>query len=72
MSWSIALRRSPNPGAFTGGLERAADLVDDEGGEGLALEVLRHIRSGLPACMTFSSTGNMSLTAEIFWLAMRM
>ena len=41
MSCSIALRRSPKPGRLDGdGVERAADLVDDERGEGLALDVL--------------------------------
>jgi hypothetical protein len=39
MSCSVALRRSPKPG---GGVEGAADLVDDEGGERLALQVLGH------------------------------
>ena len=41
MSCSIALRRSPKPGALTATrVERAADLVDHERGEGLALDVL--------------------------------
>ena len=41
MSCSIALRRSPKPGSLDGhGAERAADLVDHEGGQGLALDVL--------------------------------
>ena len=30
------------------------------------------ISSGLPACMTFSSTGSRSWIEPIFWLAMRM
>ena len=43
MSSSIALRRSPKPGALTAaGLERAAQLVDDQRGERLALDVLGH------------------------------
>ena len=41
MSSSIALRRSPKPGAFTAAtLQRAAQLVDDERGQRLALDVL--------------------------------
>ena len=41
MSSSIALRRSPKPGAFTAAtLERAAQLVDDQRGERFALDVL--------------------------------
>ena len=46
-------------------LERAADLVDDERGERLALDVLGDDRERAAACMTFSSTGSRSLTAEI-------
>ena len=43
MSSSIAFRRSPKPGALTGhAVESAAQLVDDEGGQGLALDVLSH------------------------------
>ena len=41
MSLSISLRRSPKPGRLDGGaVERAAELVDDERGERLALDVL--------------------------------
>jgi hypothetical protein len=41
MSSSIALRRSPKPGALTArDVERAAQLVDDERRERLALDVL--------------------------------
>jgi hypothetical protein len=43
MSSSIRLRRSPKPGRLHGdGLERAAQLVDDDRRERLALDVLRH------------------------------
>ncbi len=41
MSLSISLRRSPKPGALTArDLDRAAELVDDERRERLALDVL--------------------------------
>ena len=41
MSWSMALRRSPKPGSLDGHrVERAPDLVDHEGGQSLALDVL--------------------------------
>ncbi len=41
MSSSMALRRSPKPGALTAhDIERAADLVDHKGGQGLALDLL--------------------------------
>ena len=41
MSSSMRLRRSPKPGALTAiAGERAAELVDDEGSERLALDVL--------------------------------
>jgi len=40
MSWSIALRRSPKPGALTATELKATDLVDHEGGQSLALDVL--------------------------------
>ena len=40
MSSSMALRRSPKPGAFTAQhVERAAELVDDQRGEGFAFDV---------------------------------
>ena len=41
MSPSIALRRSPKPGALTAQtLQDAAELVDDQGRQRLALDVL--------------------------------
>ncbi len=40
MSSSIALRRSPKPGALTAAtFKRAAQLVDDEGREGFAFDI---------------------------------
>ena len=42
------MRRSPKPGGLDGdGLEGAADLVDDQRGEGFALDVLGDDRQGL-------------------------
>ena len=41
ISSSISLRRSPKPGALTQHhVQGAAQLVDDQGGQGLALHVL--------------------------------
>ena len=73
MSCSMALRRSPKPGAFTEALRNVPRIL-------LTTRVARaspstssaRISTGLPACMTFSSTGSRSLTAEIFELAIRM
>ena len=48
MSCSMALRRSPKPGAFTAAdVEGAADLVDDERGQRFALDVLGDDQQGL-------------------------
>ena len=73
MSWSMALRRSPNPGALTEALLKVPRIL-------LTTRVARASPStssamttiGLPPCMTFSSTGSRSLTAEILELAIRM
>ena len=73
MSCSMALRRSPKPGAltaternvprilFTTSVDRASPSTSSE-----------MMTSGLPDCMTFSRIGSRSLTAEIFEFAMRM
>jgi hypothetical protein len=53
------------------GLEGAPDLVDHERSQGFASRSSATIRSGLPDCMTFSSTGRRSFTAEIFELTRR-
>ena len=66
MSCSIALRRSPNPGALTPTEENVPRIL-------LTTRVARAspsmssamITSGLPDCMTFSSTGTMSRTLVI-------
>jgi hypothetical protein len=50
-------------GRLDGGrLEGAADLVDDQRGQGLALDVLGDDRQRTADCMTFSSSGSRSLT----------
>ena len=62
----IAFRRSPNPGALDGSrLQRAAQLVDDERGQGLALDILRSDQHRRPSCVTCSRTGSTSCTALI-------
>ena len=54
-------------------VDRAAELVDDEGGERLAVDVLGdRSRAFLPTWRTFSSIGRMSAIAEIFLSVMRM
>ena len=66
MSWSIALRRSPKPGALTATLLNVPRIL-------LTMSVARAspstssemITSGRPAWMTFSSSGRRSRTAEI-------
>ena len=73
MSCSIALRRSPKPGAFTAALLNVPRIL-------FTTRVARAspsmssamISSGLPPCMTFSSTGSMSRTAVILELTRRM
>ena len=72
MSCSIALRRSPKPGAFTATEVNVPRIL-------LTTRVARAspstssaiISSGLPPCMTFSSTGTRSRTLEIFELTSR-
>ena len=73
MSCSMALRRSPKPGAliatalnvprilFTTRVARASPSTSSA-----------MIASGLPPCMTFSSTGTSSCTLEIFLFTSRM
>ena len=73
MSCSMALRRSPKPGALTATdwkvprilLTTRVDRASPSTSSAM-------ISSGLPDCMTFSSSGSRSLTAEILELAMRM
>ena len=73
MSCSMALRRSPNPGAFTAAALNVPRIL-------LTTSVARAspstssaiTTSGLPACITFSSTGSSSCTLEIFLFTTRM
>jgi hypothetical protein len=50
-----------------GDLERAAELVDDEGRERLAVDVLGDDQERRPACATFSRIGRRSFMFEIFF-----
>jgi hypothetical protein len=53
-------------------LERAAELVDDERGERLALDVLGDDEERLAAARDRSRTGSRSFMFEIFFSLMRM
>ena len=70
MSWSIALRRSPNPGAFTATeLKVPRILLTTRVAKASPSTSSATMSSGFPACMTFSSRGSMSWTEEILpWL----
>ena len=73
MSSSMALRRSPKPGALTAQtLEGAAQVVDDEGGEGFALDVLGDDQEGLAGLGDLLEQRQEVLHAEIFlsWIRM--
>ena len=72
MSWSMALRRSPKPGALTA-TERKVPLIllttrVDSASPSTSSAM---ISSGLPDCMTFSRSGSRSLTVDTLELAMR-
>ena len=67
MSWSIASRRSPKPGALTATLLNVPRiLLTTSVAKASPSTSSAMITSGLPDCMTFSSTGSRSRTAEIF------
>ena len=69
MSWSIALRRSPKPGALMAtDLNVPRILLTTSVASASPSTSSAMIASGRPDCMTFSSTGRRSLTAEIFEL----
>ena len=73
MSWSIALRRSPKPGALTAVLRNVPRiLLTTRVASASPSTSSARIMSGLPVCMTFSSTGSRSRTAEIFEPTSRM
>ena len=70
----MALRRSPKPGALTAQrLERAAELVDDQGRQGLALDVLGDDRAAACRLRDFlQQRAGGPACAEIFlsWIRM--
>ena len=73
MSWSMALRRSPKPGALTAtDLNVPRILLTTRVARASPSTSSAMITSGLPDCMTFSSTGSRSRTAEIFEPTSRM
>ncbi len=72
-SWSIALRRSPKPGAFTATeLNVPRILFTTRVARASPSTSSATMSSGRDDCMTFSSAGTRSCAAEIFWLQMRM
>ena len=73
MSWSIALRRSPKPGALTPAeVNVPRILLTTRVASASPSTSSATISSGLPVPMTFSSTGTRSCTAEILALKKRM
>ena len=73
MSSSMRLRRSPKPGAFTATpVKVPRSLLTTRVARDSPSTSSAMISSGLPDWMTCSSTGRMSRTEPIFWLAMRM
>ena len=67
MSCSIALRRSPKPGALTAtDLKVPRILLTTRVARASPSTSSEMMTSGRPDCMTFSSTGSMSRTDEIF------
>ena len=73
MSWSIALRRSPKPGALTAtDLNVPRILFTTSVASASPSTSSAMMTSGRPPCMTFSSTGTRSRTDEIFELTSRM
>ena len=73
MSWSMALRRSPNPGALTAtALNVPRILFTTSVASASPSMSSATIISGRPDCMTFSSTGSISCTLEIFLFTSRM
>ena len=66
MSWSIALRRSPKPGALMAAdLKVPRILFTTSVASASPSTSSATITSGRPPCMTFSRTGSRSRTAEI-------
>ena len=72
MSCSMALRRSPKPGALTAtDLKVPRILFTTSVDSASPSTSSAMIASGLPDCMTFSSNGSRSLTLEILpsWMS---
>ena len=73
MSPSMALRRSPKPGALTAtDLNVPRILLTTSVASASPSMSSAMIASGLPVCMTFSSSGSRSLTLEILPFTTRM
>ena len=73
MSASMALRRSPKPGALTAtDLKVPRTLLTTRVARASPSTSSAMISSGLPDCMTFSRIGSRSLTDEILLLTIRM
>ena len=72
MSCSMALRRSPKPGALTATERKVPRILLTTRVESASPSTSSAmIASGLPDCMTFSRIGRRSLTPEILELTMR-
>ncbi len=73
MSCSIALRRSPKPGAFTAAtLRPPRSLLTTSVASASPSTSSAMISSGLPVCTTASSSGSSSCRPESFFSLMRM
>ena len=73
MSFSISLRRSPKPGALTAATWSVPrSLLTTSVASASPSMSSAMMRSGLPICATFSSTGRRSFIDEIFFSWMRM
>ena len=73
MSSSIALRRSPKPGALTAtDLKEPLSLFTTSTARASPSTSSAMIASGLPAWMTFSSSGSRSLTEDTLEESRRM
>ena len=72
MSASMALRRSPKPGALTAtDLNVPRILLTTRVASASPSTSSEMMSSGLPDCITFSRIGSRSFTAEIFDSTMR-
>ena len=72
ISWSIAFLLSPNPGAFTAtDVKVPRILLTTSVANASPSTSSARMINGFPEFITFSSTGNKSLTAVIFELTIR-